>query len=202
MTGLLLLILLAILAMGLLRLTGLRGSLWTMAAAALLLGGAGYVFQGRTGLAGSPAADRAPQPPLPLTNARNAFLGRFNQADRWLIIADSFASRGDTQNAVGIIQAGIRAHPNDYGLWVGLGNALTDHARLLTPAAELAYDRAAELAPWSPAPGFFRGLAMLRSGDPDGALAQWKAVLARAPANASWRPMVEDGVAMIEGSRR
>ena len=202
MTGLVLLLVLAALALGMLWFAGLRGPLWTLAAAALLLGGAGYALQGRPGLAGSPSADRAPDPPLPLANARHAFLGRFNQADRWLIIADSYASRGKTQDAVGVIQSAIREHPDDFALWVGLGNALTDHARILTPAASLAYDRAAQLAPWSPAPGFFRGLAMLRSGDADGALAQWQAILARAPAEASWRPMVEDGVAMIEGSRR
>ena len=88
-------------------------------------------------------------------------------------------------------------------LWVGLGNALVDHAGVITPAAEFAYSRAAKLAPWSPAPPFFRGVALLRSGERDAALETWKAVLASAPAEAGWRPLVEDGVAMIErGSAR
>ena len=46
-------------------------------------------------------------------------------------------------------------------LWVGLGNALADHAGTMTPAAELAFARAAELAPGYPAPPFFLGLAKL-----------------------------------------
>jgi cytochrome c-type biogenesis protein CcmH len=125
-------------------------------------------------------------------------LGQFTASERWLIIADSYAARGKTEDAVGLVQSGLRAHPDDYVLWVGLGNALVDHAGIMTPAAELAYARAAKLAPWSPAPLFFRGLALLRSGDRDGALAEWKTVLAAAPAEASWRPLVEDGVAMIE----
>ena len=58
--------------------------------------------------------------------------------------------------------------------------------------------RAEKLAPWSAAPKFFHGLGMLRSGQRDVALAEWRALLASAPAEAEWRPLVEDGVAMLE----
>ena len=201
MSGFLLLLFLGAAALGLLWLTGLRGSMWTLGAAALLFGAAGYALQGRPGLAGSPAQASSKQPPLPLANARHAFFGQFTSAERWLILSDSYARRGKSADAVGAVRAGLRAQPDNYMLWVGLGNALTDHARMLTPAAELAFDRARLAAPWSPAPGFFHGLAKLRSGDPEGALEDWRAVLAAAPAEASWRPLVEDGVAMIERGR-
>jgi cytochrome c-type biogenesis protein CcmH/NrfG len=115
-----------------------------------------------------------------------------------MIMADGYASRGSTEEAVGLVQSGLRAHPDDFSLWVGLGNALVDHAGVMTPAAELAYARAAKLAPWSPAPPFFHGLALLRSGQRDEALSEWKALLAAAPAEAEWRPLVEDGVALLE----
>jgi cytochrome c-type biogenesis protein CcmH/NrfG len=137
-----------------------------------------------------------------LVNARNAFLGQFNRSSHWLIIADSYAARGKTQDAVGLLRSATRAHPDDYALWLGLGNALADHAHSLTPAARLAFDRSRQLAPTSPAPGYFLGLAMLRSGDPEGALAEWREVLAKAPADASWRPRVEDGILLIESARR
>ncbi len=198
MTGFLILLLLAGLTLIALRLLGLSGPLLTMAAAALMLGGAGYALQGRPGLAGSPARGTAEARHLPLGNARHALLGQFTSSERWLIIADSYAARGKTQDAVGLVQSGLRAHPDDYVLWVGLGNGLVDHAGIMTPAAELAFDRAATLAPWSPAPAFFRGLALFRSGERDAALAEWKTLLAAAPADAGWRPLVEDGVAMIE----
>jgi cytochrome c-type biogenesis protein CcmH len=197
-TGFLILLVLIGVALGALRLLKLRGPLLTMAAAALMVGGAGYALQGRPGLAGSPAKGSAESRHLPLANARHAMLGRFSRSESWLILADSFAARGETANAVGLVQSGLRAHPDDYVLWVGLGNALVDHAGIMTPAAELAFARAAKLAPWSPAPRFFRGLALLRSGDRQGALREWQAVLAAAPAEADWRPLVEDGVAMIE----
>lgn len=196
--GLFILLLLAGLALGALRLLGLKGSLLTMAAAALMLGAAGYALQGRPALGGSPAQGTAQARHLPLGNARHALLGQFTRSEHWLIIADSYASRGKTEDAVGLVQSGLRAHPDDYVLWLGLGNALVDHAGVMTPAAELAYDRAAKLAPGSPAPVFFRGLALFRSGEREAALSHWKALLAAAPADAGWRPLVEDGVAMIE----
>ena len=203
MTGLLWLLLLVALVLVALRWLGLKGPLLTLAAAASLFGAAGYAMQGRPGLAGSPARGLAEQRHLPLAKARHEMLGQFTASERWLIIADSYAARGKTEDAVGLVQSGLREHPGDYVLWVGLGNALVDHAGVITPAAEFAYSRAAKLAPWSPAPPFFRGVALLRSGERDAALETWKAVLASAPAEAGWRPMVEDGVAMIErGSAR
>ena len=198
MTGFFILLVLVGLALGALRLLGLRGPLLTMAAAALMFGGAGYALQGRPDLPGSLAKGGAESRHLPVAKARHEMLGRFTRSETWLIIAESYAARGKTADAVGLIQSGLRAHPDDYVLWVGLGNALVDHAGMITPAAELAFNRAAKLAPWSPAPPFFRGLALLRSGDPAGALLEWKAVLAAAPAEVGWRPLVEDGVAMIE----
>jgi cytochrome c-type biogenesis protein CcmH len=198
MTGFLLLLILIGLSLGALWLLKVRGPLLTMAAAALMFGGAGYAVQGRPGLAGSPAKGTAEAHYLPLAKARHVFLGQFTKSEHWMILADSFAARGQTEEAVGLIQSGLRAHPDDFALWIGLGNALVDHAGVMTPAAELAYARAARVAPWSAAPKFFHALALLRSGQRDAALAEWKELLAAAPAQAEWRPLVEDGVAMVE----
>ena len=198
MSGVLILLVVAATTLALLWLRGLRGPLLTMAAAALLFGGAGYALHGRPGLAGSPAHGSDVTRHVPLAKARHVLLGQFTRSERWLILSDSFAARGETEDAVGLVQSGLRAHPDDFALWTGLGNALVDHAGVMTPAAELAYRRAETLAPWSPAPKFFRGLAKLRSGERDAALAEWRTLLAGAPAEAEWRPLVEDGVAMIE----
>jgi cytochrome c-type biogenesis protein CcmH len=198
MTGYIFVVLLAALAIAGLRLLGMRGAQLTLAAAALMVGAAGYAVQGRPGLSGLPAPGLAKSAHVPLAKARHALIGQFTASERWLILADSYASRGKTQEAVGLVQSGLRAHPDDFTLWVGLGNALVDHAGMLTPASELAFVRAAKLAPWSPAPPFFHGLAQLRSGQREAALGEWKALLAAAPADAGWRPLVEDGVAMLE----
>lgn len=198
MIGLIILLLLVATTAGLMRLAGLRGAALTMAGAALMLGAAGYAFQGKPGLPGSPRAGKPATAPLPLTKARELFFGRFYSTEHWLIMADAKAARGKTADAVALIQSGIREHPLDYSLWTGLGNALVDHGRGLTPAAELAFARARQIAPSAPAPDYFLGLAKLRSGDPEGARRTWSQLLARAPAQAQWRPLVEDGIRLID----
>ncbi|HEU4704779.1 MAG TPA: tetratricopeptide repeat protein [Sphingomicrobium sp.] len=193
------LILAALVALGLaaFRLLAVRGPMLKLAAAALLAGAAGYALQGRPGLAGSPSASAASRAAVPLTGARNAFFGEFTRSGHWLVMSDSMARKGKTADAAGLLRSAVREHPNDPALWVGLGNALVDHSGMLTPAAELAYRRAAELAPGHPAAPFFFGLALARSGDRAGAVAQWRRILADAPADASWRPLVEDALAAL-----
>ena len=114
-----------------------------------------------------------------------------------MTIADSLARRGKTDEAARLLAAQVERYPGDYVLWVGLGNALADHARTLTPAARFAFARAAKLAPGYPAPKFFLGLAEARSGNPEEAARLWWEVLAAAPADASWRPIVEQGLVAI-----
>ena len=181
-------------SLGGLRLLGLRGPYLTLAGAALFFGCAGYALQGSPGLAGSGRAERQSEPPMLLSGMRQAFFGQFTSDEAWLRLSDSLASRGRTEDSVGAVRAGLRAHPESAVLWVGLGNALVEHAGSLTPASEYAFQRAAELAPGHPAPPFFMGLALARSGDGQGALALWQQILRNAPAEAEWRPMVEDAV--------
>lgn len=200
MSGWVTLALLAASTLGGLRLLGLRGSLLQLAAAALLFGCAGYAFQGRPGTVGSPRSERSSEPPIPLTKMRHSFFGQFAAAEPWLRISEALASRGNTQDAVGALRSAVRERPDDPALWIGLGNALVDHSQGLTPASQFAYHRAAQLAPGHPAPAFFTGLALARSGERDAAIALWKEVLANAPADAPWRPLVEDSVAVLEGT--
>lgn len=56
------------------------------------------------------------------------------------------------------------------------------------------------MTPGYPGPPFFYGLALARSGDREGAVKLWRNILATAPKDASWRPMVEQGVAALSGS--
>ena len=184
-------------ALGAMRLAGLRGPLLTLAAVALAFGGGGYALEGQPGLAGGPREERGRAPPVSLAGARAALMGQFNTADRWQLIADSFAQRGQTADAVGVFRSGIRAHPKDYQLWVGLGNALADHAGAMTVPAAFAFDRAEQLAPRAPAPRFFRGLALVRSGEVEQGATEWRGLLAAAPAGASWRPMVEGALTAV-----
>lgn len=200
-SGWIVLVLLIVGALAALWLSGARGALLQMSAAALLFGAAGYAIQGHPGLPGSPGSAARRAPPIPLTKLRHAFFGQFGPTEHWLKISESYAGRGETAEAAGVLQAAVREHPGDPVLWVGLGNALADQAGTLTPASELAFKRAAELAPGHPAPRFFFALALARSGDAQNAVAIWRSILAEAPASASWRPLVEDAIRAVEPPR-
>jgi cytochrome c-type biogenesis protein CcmH len=200
MMGWLFLLVLIAASLGLLRLLGVRGGLLTGAAAALLVGASGYALQGRPDLSGAPATGGEEHDIFPLTDARHAFFGHFTPAESWLRMSEALARDGHSEDAVGILQNAVRRYPADPQLWIGLGNALVDHARGLTPPAELAYRRAAELSPGHPGAPFFYGLALARSGDRQGAVAVWQQILETAPPDASWKPLVEQGVEAL--SRR
>jgi cytochrome c-type biogenesis protein CcmH len=196
--GWVLLLLLAGSSFGLLWLLRVRGGLLTASAAALLLGASGYALQGSPNLPGAPVAADEGHEFVPLTDARHAFFGHFTPAESWLRMSEALERDGHSEDAVGILQNAVKRYPGDPQLWIGLGNALVDHARGLTPPAELAYRRAAEMAPGHPGALFFYGLAMARSGDRGDAVVIWKQILASAPQDAEWRPLVEQGVAALD----
>jgi cytochrome c-type biogenesis protein CcmH/NrfG len=179
--------------------------------AAMVLAMAGYAWQGRPGLAGRPPAARAAE-----TRAESAFsemrhdvLGRFDLADSWLTIADGYERRGDTRTAVDLLANATRQYPLNPDLWIGLGNALVLHAGgAMTPAARLAFERAIALAPTAQGPRLFYGLALVQGGQFAEAEQVWRELLAAAPADAPWRPVLEQRItllaqlrAMIAGSR-
>lgn len=196
--GWLYLLLLLAATVGVLWLLGLRGGLLQLTGAALLFGAAGYAWQGRPDLAGSTASAAAKQPAIPLTRLRHAFYGQFTSSEMWMRLSEGRGNRGDLAGAAAILQTAVRRHPRDPQLWIGFGNALVDQAGTLTPPAQLAYQRANELTPDYPAPRFFFGLALARSGQAPAAIALWRDVLADAPAEASWRPLVEDAILALE----
>ena len=181
-------------------LAGLRGPVLTMTAAAMTFGCAGYALQGSPNLPSAPRKNAERPAPMPLTGARQALLGQFDASDNWLNIADSLSARGKPGDAARLLAKQVERHPGDFKLWIGLGNALADHAQTLSPAARLAYRRAAELAPGHPAPAFFLGLAEARSGRPDEARRIWSQILQAAPEEASWRPLIEQGVLATGGN--
>jgi len=203
MTGYLWLLVLVLLTVaGLWWVGRLRGAAFQLVLAALMLGSAGYALQGRPSLPGAvPEAGRRAAP-LRLTEPRQAMLGRFTAAEPWLLIADALGSRGNTEGAVRVIRSGLRGHPRDATLYIGLGNALVDHAGMITPAATIAFERARLLAPEHPAPLFFRGLALARSGEQEQALALWQQALSLTPPSASYRPIIADGVAALTAAGR
>ena len=131
MMGYLVLGLLALMALGLLWLMKLRGSMLTLAAAALTFGCAGYALQGSPAAEGQPRAAAKREPPLPLTGARQAMMGQFDYADTWLNMADALASRGNTSDAARLLQTQVARHPRLVIRRRNSSSALPKHVRAI-----------------------------------------------------------------------
>lgn len=172
--------------------------------AALLVALAGYAWQGRPNLVGSPKAppERIAQNDSEFAQMREDMLGRFDQAAAWLTVAEGYQRRGDTQGGAEILQSALRQSPENADLWVGLGNALVVHnGGMMSPAAQLAFQRAQRLAPDHPGPRFFYGLALAQGGNFDEAERIWRALLAEAPAEAEYRQTIQERLDSLQQAR-
>ena len=162
---------------------------WTLFAAALLFGLAGYALQGSPGQAGAPKAgeSQAAEQGVALVEARRELFGP-EPPSPFVTVSDGFARRGQFADAAGILRASLDKQPNDPEAWLALANALVENADgQLTPAAMYAFSRAERAQPDDPGPGFFLGVALINSGQPTRARQLWGDMLARAPADAPWR---------------
>ena len=172
--------------------------------AALLLGVAGYAWQGSPALPGRPTpppAD-AKQPDSDFALERNKMMERFGSDASVLDAADAMHRQGWNRYAIAMIRGGLMKRPKSADLWVGMGNALVIHGGgMMSPAAQLAFERAAKLNPEHPGPPFFMGLAYAQAGQLDQAEAIWGGLLARAPADAPWRKDLEERLAMLQAQK-
>jgi cytochrome c-type biogenesis protein CcmH len=169
--------------------------------ATLMIGVAAWALMGRPGLVGAPVTppenqnfgDRIGDP-------RQGMAERFGPAAQWLGLADGLMRGGRTESAARALAQGLRRYPRNVDLWVGYGNALVAHSGgVMTPAAAMAFDRAAAIDPRHPAPAFFAGLALAQGGDAAGARAVWQELLDRSPAEAPYRADLEARLASLPG---
>jgi cytochrome c-type biogenesis protein CcmH len=181
-----------------------KGSL-ELVGAALLLGIAGYAWQGSPGLAGSPTPPKpeSKQPDSEFAKSREGMMSMMGGDAQVLDTADAFHRNGLDAYSIAVLRGALEKRPRSADLWVGLGNALVVYAGgLMSPAAQLAFDRAAAIAPEHPGPPFFLGLAYAQAGQLDRAEATWQALLDKAPANAPWRADVEQRLRDLRAQAR
>lgn len=177
-----------------------RGA-WALFGAALLFGLAGYALQGSPGRGGAPksAAAGSSETGEAMVEARRQMFDRAAPPAGFITLADGFARRGQYADAAAILRNAVAEDPRNPEAWLALGNVLVEHADgQLTPAALYAYGRAESLAPNHPGAPFFLGVALIRSGRPAEARQLWADVLARAPADAEWRPALEERLARLD----
>jgi len=201
MTGIVIALLLA-LAVGAAVLLGARMGVRHAAplAAALLFGLAGYAWQGSPAMPGKPVKAGVAQIRFDeeLAKKRREIGEQISRATPFLVMSDSYASRGETRDAANVLLPGLRKYPDDPHLWVGLGNALMAHANgAMTPAANYAFRQALAVQPGGISPNYFYGLALAESGDFDGARAVWLKLAASLPEDAALREELIRNVALL-----
>ena len=197
-----LLALVVLVGIGLWRFGRLPRSGVELVGAALLLGVAGYAWQGQPNLAGRPTRppEATANPDSVFAQVRGRMMERMGPDSRALTTADAFHRQGLDNYAVGILKGELSRRPKSADLWVGLGNALVlNNQGIMSPAAQLAFQRAAEIAPDHPGPPFFMGLALAQAGQTAQAAEIWRGLLAKAPPNAPWRQDVQQRLAEIGG---
>jgi cytochrome c-type biogenesis protein CcmH len=174
---------------------------WEITGAALLFGISGYALQGHPGQAGAPhpPAETAKLADEALLKERQQMGAAFGKGQSWLILADALTRQGQYGAAADVLRNALAKSPKDADLWVALGNALVGHSDgIMTPAAQFAFQKAADIAPDHPGPPFFMGLALAQSGRLAEARTLWAELLARSPADAPYRADLEARLARID----
>jgi cytochrome c-type biogenesis protein CcmH len=170
-------------------------------AAALLLALAGYAWQGRPGQPGSPKQAQAAAQEVAdddFAVLRPELLGRFDRAANWMTLADADRRRGNPHGAAEILESAIRSNPRSYALWLAFGYSLVAGSNdAMSPAAQLAFERADRLAPTHPGPRFFYGLALARGGNYQGAYQIWQSVLPNVPQTSPYHAAITERMAAV-----
>lgn len=181
----------AIAAALLLWITGFPKRLWTIGATGLMLGAAGYAWQGKPMLAGAPvsAENRTGQVDPAMIALREAIFGKYGTYNySYAMAADSMVRIGRPDLAVTVWNGAVHKSPQDASLWTGLGLALAENdGNQVSPASKLAFDKALALAPQHPGPPFFLGMALIREGKFAEARPWWVKAVDLAPEKISYR---------------
>lgn len=119
----------------------------------------------------------------------------------WEVLAPVLARLGRDQEAVTAFRNSMAYNGESAARRASLGEALVAAAGgVVTADAKSEFGRAVELDPGEARARFFLGLAAEQDGRAGEAASAWRALLADAPADAAWRPMVTAALARVAGS--
>ncbi|MGC1558638.1 MAG: c-type cytochrome biogenesis protein CcmI [Bradyrhizobium sp.] len=166
-----------------------------------------YYPLGSPGLADFPLAQRAraPDATQPLDNLvaqveqhleKNPSDGR-----GWGVLAPVLARLGRFDDAVRAFRNSITYNGESAERRADLGEALVAAAGgVVTTEAKAEFERALALNADDVKASYFLGLAAEQDGHSTEAASIWRAMLAKAPANAPWRPLVQSALVRVGGS--
>ncbi|BCH33990.1 hypothetical protein MesoLjLc_59200 [Mesorhizobium sp. L-8-10] len=119
-----------------------------------------------------------------------------NDGKGWDVLAPVYLRMGRFADAVGAYHAAIRLEGSTAARESGLGEAMASAADgVISDEAEAAFNRALRLEPDYPKARFYLATAMAQDGKLQEAVAAWREMLVKLPADSPWRVPVEQAVA-------
>jgi len=173
----------------------------TLFGAVLVLGLAGYAWQGAPGQPSAPKAQvaEAGAQGAAMVEGRAALFDRTLPPPSYLVTSDAFARQGQFSDAAAMLQKGLKDNPDDLESWLALSLALVGHADgFVTPAALQAFGRARAVDPAHPGADYYLGMAYLQSGEIVAARNVWAGLAKRSPPDAPWREGLDAEVARLD----
>jgi cytochrome c-type biogenesis protein CcmH len=134
-----------------------------------------------------------------LVNRVEQHLARAPEDGRgWDVLAPVYLRLGRAAEAEQAYRNAVRLLGSSAARQAGLGEAiLAGSGGVVTEKARAAFEAALAAEPAAPGPRFYLALAKEQEGKPEEAAAGWRALLAEAPADAPWRPAVEQALARV-----
>ncbi|OAF10738.1 c-type cytochrome biogenesis protein CcmI [Bradyrhizobium centrolobii] len=118
----------------------------------------------------------------------------------WNVLAPVLERLGRYDDAVRAYRNSLTYNGESAERRSDLGEALTATAGgVVTAEAKTEFERAHALNAEDPKANYFLGLAAEQDGRKDDAANIWRALLAKAPADAPWRPLVQSSLARVGG---
>jgi cytochrome c-type biogenesis protein CcmH len=119
----------------------------------------------------------------------------------WSVLAPVLARLGRFDDAVRAYRNALAYGGDSSGRRADLGEALmTAAGGVVTNEAKAEFERAIALNADEIKASYFLGVAAEQDGRSDAAASIWKAMLAKAPADAPWRPLVQAALARVGGA--
>jgi cytochrome c-type biogenesis protein CcmH len=118
----------------------------------------------------------------------------------WNVLAPVLQRLGRYDDAVRAYRNSLTYNGESAERRSDLGEALSAAAGgVVTAEAKAEFERAHALSADEPKANYFLGLAAEQDGRKDDAASIWRALLARAPTDAPWRPLVQSSLARVGG---
>jgi cytochrome c-type biogenesis protein CcmH len=166
-----------------------------------------YYPLGSPGMADFPLAQRARTPEA--TQSLDNLVAQVEQhlennptdGRGWSVLAPVLARLGRLDEAVRAFRNSITYNGESADRRADLGEALVAAAGgVVTADAKTEFERAVALNADQVKASYFLGLAAEQDGRAEEAASIWRAMLAKAPANAPWRPLVQAALVRVGGS--